>query len=152
MAIVRLTLLFLLVSGFAMADDRRAQVNYMLHCQGCHLPEAEGFAGKVPPMKDFVGFFLHSEAGRDFLIRVPGVAHAALSHTEVAELMNWLLQSFSEDQLPEPFVPYTRDEVAVLRDDPERNPEAVRRAILSDLAATIPDIAADLENESTGRR
>ena len=24
------------------ADDRRAHVNYMLHCQGCHLPATEG--------------------------------------------------------------------------------------------------------------
>lgn len=124
----------------------------MLHCQGCHLPAAEGFEGKVPPMKNFVGFFLHSEDGRDFLIRVPGVAHAALDHDEIAELMNWLLQSFSADQLPDPFVPYTPDEVAALRDDPERDPEAVRQIILSSLAATIPGVARILGDEGAGRR
>lgn len=124
----------------------------MLHCQGCHLPEAEGFEGRVPPMKNFVGYFLHSGDGRDFLIRVPGVAHSALSHDEVAELMNWILQSFSADQLPEPFIPYSGEEVALLRDDPEQDPEARRRQILSELAATLPDVATKLENDSPGRR
>lgn len=124
----------------------------MLHCQGCHLPNAEGFEGKVPPMKDFVGFFLHSEPGRDFLIRVPGVAHSALSSDEVAELMNWLLQSFSVDQLPEPFTPYTGEEVELLRADPEHDPEDARRRILSELAAVLPGVAASLDDSSHGRR
>ena len=66
MALIRLAFLLLVLSGAALADDRRAQVNYMLHCQGCHLPEAEGFEGKVPPMKDYVGYFLHSQDGREF--------------------------------------------------------------------------------------
>ena len=73
------------------ADDERAHVNYMLHCQGCHLPQTEGFPGKVPPIRDFVGYFLHSQEGREFLVRVPGVAQSALSDEEVAELMNWLV-------------------------------------------------------------
>ena len=152
MAVARITLLALFIVGTASAEDRRAQVNYMLHCQGCHLPEAEGFAGKVPPMKNFVGYFLHSQEGRDFLIRVPGVAHAALSHDEIAELMNWLVLSFSPGQLPDPFIPYTDTEVATLRDDPERHPEAARRDILAKLAQRLPAVAATLDTGSPGRR
>lgn len=152
MALTRLTLLLLMFCGTAIADDRRAQVNYMLHCQGCHLPNAEGFEGRVPPMNSFVGYFLHSEQGRDFLIRVPGVAHSALPSDEVAELMNWLLLSFSVDQLPDPFTPYTREEVAVLRADPEHDPEGARHRILSDLAAALPGVAASLDDSSHGRR
>jgi len=124
----------------------------MLHCQGCHLPEAEGVDGRVPPMKDFVGYFLHSEEGREFLIRVPGVAHSALSSEEVAELMNWLLQSFSAGQLPDPFTPYTREEVEALRGDPERDPEAARVRILSALAMKLPDVASIPGLDSPGRR
>ena len=70
MALTRIAIL-LLLCPLAVADDRRAEVNYMLHCQGCHLPNAEGFDGRVPPMKDFVGYFLHSEEGRRFVVRDP---------------------------------------------------------------------------------
>ena len=87
----------------ANADDHRAHVNYMIHCQGCHLPDAAGFAGKVPRMKNFVGYFLHSREGREFVIRVPGVATASLPDDELAELMNWLLLTHSAEQLPDAF-------------------------------------------------
>ncbi|MGI9203533.1 MAG: cytochrome c, class I [Woeseiaceae bacterium] len=136
-----------LAGTFAAADDERAHVNYMLHCQGCHLPQAEGFEGRVPPMKDFVGYFLHSTEGRDFLIRVPGVAHSALGDIEITELMNWLLQSFSADQLPATFAPFTVDEVASLRQDPELAPEAARIEILGDIAAALPPLADALARE-----
>mgnify|MGYP001811748657 CR=1 FL=1 len=152
MALIRLAILALLLSGATFADDRRAEVNYMLHCQGCHLPKAEGMDGRVPPLKDFVGNFLHSREGRDFLIRVPGVAHSALSNEEVAELMNWLLESFSAGQLPDPFIPYTQEEVEALRSDPERNPGAARLRILSALAMKLPDVAATLGRDSPSRR
>lgn len=155
MALIRPLLFLLLCCGPAAADvtgERRAQVNYMLHCQGCHLPEAEGMDGRVPPMKDFVGFFLHSKEGRDFLIRVPGVASAALNDEELAELMNWLVRSFSAAQLPEPFTPYSDEEVGSLRADPERDPEAARRMILAALAKKFPDVRASLDDESPGRR
>lgn len=145
MAIVRLTLLLVIICGSAIADDRRAQVNYMLHCQGCHLPRAEGVEGRVPPMKDFVGYFLHSEEGRDFLIRVPGVAHSALSNDEVAELMNWLLTTYSANQLPAEYVPYSETEVDVLRADPEKDPEATRAIILANIASTLPALRDKLD-------
>jgi len=146
--IPRLLALSLLLTGaHSVADDERAHVNYMLHCQGCHLPQAEGFAGRVPPMKDFVGYFLHSPEGREFLIRVPGVAHSALGDNEITELMNWLLQSFSADQLPASFAPFTVDEVIALRQDPEPAPETARVAILARIAADLPTLADALANE-----
>jgi len=145
-AVVRLTLLILILCGAALADDRRAQLNYMLHCQGCHLPETEGVEGRVPPMKNFVGYFLHSEEGRDFLIRVPGVAGSALDDGEVVELMNWLLQTYSADQLPAQYLPYTLAEVDALRRDPEKDPEATRAIILANIASGLPALAEKLES------
>lgn len=145
MALVRLSLLAVFLTGAAFADDERAHVNYMLHCQGCHLPEAQGFEGKVPPMKDFVGYFLHSGEGREFLIRVPGVAQSALNDSEVAELMNWLLVTFSSEQLPDRFVPFTDDEVASLRQDPISDPATSRELIMKRLAGKIPVLAAAAE-------
>lgn len=139
MALIR-TALLLLAFGTAIADDERAHVNYMLHCQGCHLPGAEGFAGRVPPIRDFAGYFLHSGEGRRFLIRVPGVANSALDDHELAELMNWLVTTYSADQLPERFTPYTPAEVAALRRDPEPDPERARVRIIDDLARELPSL------------
>ena len=142
---MRAALLLLLAASAAVADDRRAHVNYMLHCQGCHLPDAAGHEGKVPPMKNFVGYFLHSEEGRDFLIRVPGVAHAAIDDEQLAELMNWLLLSFSEEQLPSGFTPFTESEVRRLRANPENNPDSVRHDILASIARDVPSLQSELQ-------
>ena len=141
---MRCAIILLLATTAAVADDRRAHVNYMLHCQGCHLPDAAGHEGKVPPMKDFVGYFLHSAEGRDFLIRVPGVAHAAINDEELAELKNWLLVSFSEEQLPAGFTPFTESEVHRLRADAENSPDSVRQEILADIARDIPSLQSEL--------
>jgi len=138
----------LLAAFVASADDRRAQANYMLHCQGCHLPGAEGSEGRVPPMNDFVGYFLHSQAGREFLIRVPGVAHAALSDDEVTELMNWLLQRFSRAQLPKQFEPFTVAEVSRLRADVEQAPDVTRVRILSKISADDPSLEIEIANNN----
>jgi len=125
----------------ALADEERAEVNYMLHCQGCHLPEAAGFAGRVPPMRDFAGFFLHSDEGREYLVRVPGVAGSALPDAEIAELLNWLLERYSNEQLPAEFQPFTAAEVAALRTNPVHDPARAREAILADLARRMPRLA-----------
>jgi len=149
--IIRMILIAILLSAgsASLADDERAHVNYMLHCQGCHLPETEGFAGKVPPMKDFVGYFTHSQEGREFLIRVPGVAFSALGDGEIAELMNWLLKTHSSAQLSAEFEPFTEAEVASLRPDAERNPDTKRVEILQDIAADLPSLARELANEQS---
>ena len=134
----------LLICCTALADDERAHVNYMLHCQGCHLPNAEGMEGRVPPMKDFVGYFLHSDEGREFLIRVPGVAQSALGSDELAELMNWLVLTHSADQLPDTFKPFTRAEVDRLRTSPVADPEGARAHLLADIARNDPELRAKL--------
>ena len=146
---IRLALLLgaLSLSPLAVADDHRAQVNYMIHCQGCHLPDASGFSGRVPRMKDFAGYFLHSREGRDFLIRVPGVSTAALPDDEIAELINWILTTYSTAQLPQDFTPFTEAEVARLRASPEGDPEATRRIILNQIAAKSPSLAQQITAE-----
>ncbi len=132
----------------ASADDHRAKVNYMIHCQGCHLPDAVGFAGRVPRMKDFVGYFLHSKEGREFVIRVPGVATSSLPDDDLTEMMNWLLLTYSAGQLPEPFVPFSVAEVAALRPDLEANPEETRMRILNLIAQQLPSLASELDQET----
>ena len=69
-------------------------------------------------MTDFVGYFLHVEGGREFIVQVPGAANAPIGDSELADLMNWLLVNFSGTQLPENFVPYTESEIGFLRKSP----------------------------------
>lgn len=147
MAAIRFILaVAVLLSGPVLADDQRARVNYQLHCQGCHLPDGSGFPGKVPRMNGFVGYFLYSQEGREFLVRVPGVSASRLSDADVTDVMNWLLQTFSEDQLPPDFEPFTEAEVSALRRDRETDPESERLRILRAIATEQPALAAELNN------
>ena len=145
MAALKLAPLILLAIGTAaLADDHRAKVNYQIHCQGCHLPDASGFPGKVPRMNDFVGYFLHSREGREFLVRVPGVSASRMSDEAITEVMNWLVKTYSAEQLPSTFEPFTVSEVAVLREQRENDPERTRMRILQTIAANVPELAAEL--------
>jgi hypothetical protein len=153
MALMRRVFVFgvlLGATGAAGADDRRAEINYMLHCQGCHLPGAAGVEGRVPAMKDFVGWFLHSEEGREFVIRVPGVSQSALDDVQLAELVNWILITDSSQQLPDDFRPYSAAEVGRLRVTPEPVPQKTRKRILGRIAASVPALAQALDDGDTG--
>ncbi len=137
-------LLGVLCFATADADENRARFNYVIHCQGCHLPDADGYLDKVPRMNNFLGYFLHSREGREFIIRVPGVSMAALPDDEIAELMNWLINTYSAEQRPAEFVPYTQSEVNILRQSPEADPLTTRLRILRAIAAEQPDLAQEL--------
>jgi len=117
---VIMSLLVVLVSPFTSAEinRQRALDNYIMLCQGCHLPDASGVPDKVPSIKDFAGHFLRVEGGREFLIQVPGSANSALDDVELTELLNWMLLEFSAQELPENYQPLTVAEVGVLRKDP----------------------------------
>lgn len=108
---------------------------YALHCMGCHGPQGEGIPGRVPPLKNFAGYFAYLPEGRAFLIRVPGVANAPLSDEEVAQVTNWLLQTFSSKELPLNFKPFTSEEVRQYRAKPLDNVTQVREVLLRKLKA-----------------
>lgn len=112
-------LLILLSAGATTgANEILARQNYILNCQGCHLPDGSGSEGNVPKMNDFVGYFLHVPGGREFIVQVPGAAGAPISDRELADVMNWMLLNFSKNELPDPYVPYDAEEIAKLRKEP----------------------------------
>jgi hypothetical protein len=84
---------------------------YTLNCWGCHQPHAQGIPGSVPRLAGSMGYFIRIPEGRAYLVEVPGVASSPLSDDEAARVLNWMLLTFSRAQLPQPFVPYTADEV-----------------------------------------
>jgi mono/diheme cytochrome c family protein len=87
---------------------------YMLNCWGCHRPNGEGIPGTAPPLQGAADF-LKVKGGRQYLIEVPGVSQSALNDEQVAQVMNWILQTFSKEQLPHDFKPYTAEEVKQFR-------------------------------------
>lgn len=119
-------------------------VNYQLQCLGCHLTNGEGAPrSDVPMMKGFVGNFLKVEGGREFLIRVPGSSQSALSDSQLAELLNWILKDdgIAGGSAPKGFKPYTGKEVEAYRDEMIKDLPGYRLNLIeqiSDLNINIP--------------
>ena len=113
------------------ADSDRAHLNYMLNCQGCHgQTGSASMYGAVPAMENYVGYFLHVPGGRAFLVQVPGSANAAISDAALAELLNWILQTQSPEQLPSQFQPFTEAEIRDLRQHAEIDVSAKREKLV----------------------
>ena len=139
LATARFSALFLaaatsLVAGAAQASP---QQDYVLYCMGCHGPQAEGVPGKVPPLAHALGRYMRTPAGRNYVLRVPGAANSVLSDAQLAGVLNWLAQTFDEDELSAGDVPlFTAAEVTGLRHSPLPSVLATRREVVSALAAT----------------
>ena len=107
-----------LLAGAEESPFNLGRQNYILNCQGCHLPDASGSPGLVPRIKDFVGYFLQVEGGREFIVQVPGSANAPINDQELADVLNWMLHEFSKKEIPQDFAPYSAEEVGRLRQKP----------------------------------
>lgn len=114
----------------------RARQNWMLSCQGCHRADATGTPQTTPTMAGFVAKFLHLPGGREYLVRVPGVATAALSDADLAEVVNWSLVRFDPANVPADFKPFTPAEVGQLRRKPLR---AEAMAVRATMVARMPE-------------
>lgn len=118
----------LLLTGFpAFAGDHqalvsvnkaRAKSNFLLNCAGCHKLDATGSIGGAPTMVGVVANFLNAPGGREYLLRVPGVATTALKSDLLAEMMNWLLVEYDSKHIPANFKPFTQQEVQTMRKNP----------------------------------
>ncbi len=88
---------------------------YMLHCGGCHLADGRGNPPEVPSLRDDLGRIVQVEGGRDYLIRVPGVAQAPVSNQALADSLNWVLSQFNGATLNPEFRQLSAEEVAAAR-------------------------------------
>lgn len=133
----------------AVADPR---VDYVLNCQGCHLPDGRGKPGSVPDLRGDLGRFLSVPGGREYLVRVPGTAQSELSDARVAALLGWMLEAFSPEAVPADFPPYSADEVARLRRRPLLDADETRSALLRAIASLGRPAATPVPSEgpSTG--
>ena len=129
-----LPILALIFPLSAAAEMSREEYDFILNCQGCHRSDGTGTPGSVPPLANHISRFLSTPGGREFIVRVPGVASAPLSDESIARLMNWLLPRFDPGHLPADFTPYTTGEVHELRARPLSGDLAGLRARLLDAA------------------
>ncbi len=105
-------------------------LDYAVTCQGCHRADGAGTPGTVPALAGSVGKFLRVPGGREFLVRVPGVAQAPLDDAALAAVLNWMLERFGQDDVPKAFVPYAAEEVSRLRRRPLTDVQGVRRQLV----------------------
>ncbi|MGI9294362.1 MAG: c-type cytochrome [Pseudomonadales bacterium] len=123
------------IASRAEADDKHAQFNYQLFCQGCHGPSGDGGRG-VPMIREQIGLFLNSQQGREYLIRVPGAANSPLDDAQLAKLMNWTIETFGGASVPQQWQAYTGKEVGNYRKKPLLEVMRYRQELLSTLSAT----------------
>lgn len=111
-------------------DPERARSNFILHCAGCHGMQATGLKrARVPALKDKIGWFLTLPEGRAYLVQVPGVNNAGLDDTQIAEVMNWLVDVYAGPSKPAAFVPYAPAEVHAFRATRPADVPALRRSL-----------------------
>lgn len=112
--------------------------DYMLYCMGCHGSRAQGVPGKVPPLAHVVGLYMRASAGRNYVLRVPGVANSALSDARLAAVLNWLAQSFDPGELSSTVPLFSPLEVGFSRHSPLASVAATRREVIRGLAESGP--------------
>ena len=96
------------------------------------MPDGRGHDPVVPTLHDVIGKMVASEAGREYLIRVPGVAQAPVSDATLAAILNWTLTEFNGETLPDDFEPFTADEVNRVRDQALADPLRLRAELFPD--------------------
>jgi hypothetical protein len=113
--------------------------NWTLNCQGCHRLDGTGSDTTAPSLAGTVAKFLWVPGGREYLVRVPGVATSPLSDADLAEVVNWMLWRFDREHLPGNFRPFTASEMGPLRSRPLRLEAAgIRADLLSKAEASGP--------------
>lgn len=122
---------------------QQARVTYMINCLGCHTMDGRGSPGRVPKVNDFMGHFLKVDGGREFLVQVPGSANAPVGDAALADLLNWMLLTFSPSELPQNFQPYSESEVARLRQSPLMEVEKLRAELVDKITEKTGASEAD---------
>ena len=128
-------------------SEQDNKVAWMLNCQGCHRADGGATGDAVPALSGTVSKFLWVPGGREYLIRVPGVAMAPLDDASIAELTNWMLHEFDEENIPTDFEHYSASEVGTLRKKPYNAEASTIRAGLMEMIGGAHALQADAEEE-----
>ena len=135
----RLAILAALAASPAGAQQYTPRVNYILHCAGCHGMTGEGSqVGGIPAFPHSVAYIASIDAGRTYMMHVPGVISAGLSDAQIAEVTNYILAEWSDGAA---FTPFDAAEVTRRRAVPVSNVVEYRRVVADELAARGIELA-----------
>lgn len=115
---IALLMVMLAANHLQAASSYSAAVNYQLQCMGCHGADGAGESGRVPSLRRTMVRFSMLGEGREFVLRVPGVAQSSLTDEQTATLLNWIARNLSDLPLPSNYVDYTAAEVGRFRHRP----------------------------------
>lgn len=131
----RLAVLLAFVAAPAAAVQADGAKVFAARCAVCHLPNAQGSPGFVPPLTQTLGNYVHVSEGRALLagivlyglrgpITIAGQKYMGvmsvqppLSDQEAADALNHVLTEYNKTSLPADFQPYTAEEVQRYRAD-----------------------------------
>jgi cytochrome c553 len=122
---------FSLFATSAVAQKHSPESNYLQHCAGCHHVDGSGLPPEVPNLGSGIGYLLETPAGRDFMLRVPGVTSTPISAEEMTELLNWMITKFYPDRSD--FKPISIEETLAGRAKPLYDPLKLRAELFPDL-------------------
>ncbi|HUE10826.1 MAG TPA: hypothetical protein VMQ54_07800 [Steroidobacteraceae bacterium] len=114
-------------------------VNFQLNCMGCHLADGSGEPGRVPSIRRSLVLLSATPQGREFVIRVPGVAQSPLSDEDTAALLNWLARNLSDLTVPSSFADYSAAEIQKSRSRPLARISVLRARLMKAAASLSPD-------------
>ncbi len=119
-----------LASPAVFAEEPR--IAYWLHCSGCHRLDGSSAPPEIPSLIDEPGRIAGLPGGRQYLMRIPGVAQAGLEDGKLAEVLNFMLETFSPTTTPNDFRPFTGEEVALARRQVLIDPLRTRAELIGD--------------------
>lgn len=125
--------LFAFALALASAAHADAPQDFILHCQGCHGADGQGVPHKVPAIAESIPRLVAIEAGREFLMRVPGAASSRLPDERLAGVLNWLVERYAGPAALKR--PYTAEDVGAARRRPLAAVHRTRLEIAAQLAA-----------------
>jgi mono/diheme cytochrome c family protein len=102
----------------AVAQFTKVQSNYLLNCGGCHGENGVSNSRLVPELKDQVGYYLNTAAGREYLVRLPNVAFSTMTDQELSDVLNFTILTLGGASVPAHAAPFTAGEIARLRKRP----------------------------------
>ncbi len=108
-----------------------ARFHYLESCGGCHGIEGVSSREHIPVLKDAVGKFLCTPAGRRYIVQLPNVAFADVDDATLAELMNYVIFQIGGSSTPLYTKPFRTSEVGALRR------RALKNRPLADLRTSI---------------
>ncbi|WP_108257937.1 c-type cytochrome [Mangrovicoccus ximenensis] len=125
-------LILALPAAPVLAADSKARSDYILRCAGCHGMTGEGTVeGGVPAFPDSVSAIANLDAGRTYMMHVPGVTGASLDNAQIAQVMNYVLEEWGDGSS----TPFTEAEVIRRRAVPVADVVDERRSVADTLAA-----------------